>query len=346
MEKENLYQEDSACGNPYRSAYHDNLEMLLCHLKERADENRQALHDMIRSRPEKYRNLVRRLLGWPLTEANANAVAVKKEFVASDSLADIYRLQMEIQPGVRMYGILFLHHAGEPLPLVIAQHGGFGTPELCSGFFNSANYHNMSRRILRKGVHVFCPQLFLWHSQLFGDRPYDRRRFDDELKRLGSSITAIEVDGLQKYLNYFQTFPQILPDKIGMIGLSYGGFYSLLTAALDVRIRAVMTACFFNCAEAHVEFSDCAWSNSQNCFQDAEIAALLYPRKLWIEVADQDELFSPKSAAKEYERLQGIYKGAWPGLNFRIFRGVHEFPIDDDGIEFVVRSLWNNSYEK
>ena len=100
-----------------------------------------------------------------------------------------------------------------------------------------------------------------------------------------------------------------------------------------------MSACFFNTAQAHDEFSDCFWANSQNCFQDAELAALVYPRRLWIDAADGDELFPCNMAQAELERLKAIRADGWDGLRFRIFKGVHEFPIDDTGIEYVVQAL-------
>lgn len=338
-ETQNEYREESGAGNHYRTAYHQGLEALLARLQKQSDGLRKQLHKMLLERPEAFRRQIRQSLGWPLTEKREDVPTVKREYVASDKTTDIYRMQMEIQPGLWMYGILFLRRSEEALPLVISQHGGFGTPELCSSFFDSANYHDMTRRILRRGVHVFCPQLFMWHAELFGNRPYDRRAFDDRLKRVGSSITAIEIDGLQKYLDYFQTAPQIQPDRIGMIGLSYGGFYTMLLTALDTRIRAAMSACFFNTAQAHDEFSDCFWANSQNCFQDAELAALVYPRRLWIDAADGDELFPCNMAQAELERLKAIRADGWDGLRFRIFKGIHEFPIDDAGIEYVVQAL-------
>ncbi len=338
MGVQKLYQESRDAGNSYRNTYHQGLEALLLQLQEQARENCARYHNEINHQPERFRDRIRKSLGWPLTQQRQVQAEVKKQFVASDDLADIYRLQLQIQPGVWMYGILFLQHAEKPLPIVIAQHGGFGTPELCSSFIDSANYHDMTRRILRKGVHVFCPQLFLWHAQLFGDRLYDRRVMDDELKRVGSSITAIEIDGLQKYLDYLQTLPEIQPEKIGMIGLSYGGFYSMLLTALDTRIQACMSASFFKIARAHKEFSDCTWAGSESCFQDAEVAALVYPRKLWIEVGNQDERFHSKTAQEEFKRLRAI-RNEWDGLRFRVFSGVHEFPKEDMGIEFVVQAL-------
>lgn len=174
-ETQNEYREESGAGNHYRTAYHQGLEALLARLQKQSDGLRKQLHKMLLERPEAFRRQIRQSLGWPLTEKREDVPTVKREYVASDETTDIYRMQMEIQPGLWMYGILFLRRSEEALPLVISQHGGFGTPELCSSFFDSANYHDMTRRILRRGVHVFCPQLFMWHAELFGNRPYDRR---------------------------------------------------------------------------------------------------------------------------------------------------------------------------
>lgn len=338
MDTTTRYTEPGDAGNSYRSTYQQGLEALLQQLQDQAEEQRQKAHKMLGDEPERWRQKIRQLLGWPLTKPRQTGEKVMRHFVASDDLADIYRLQLEIQPGLWMYGILFLQHTEEPLPLVIAQHGGFGTPELCSSFMDSTNYNDMTRRILQKGVHVFCPQLFLWHWQLFGDREYDRRAMDDQFKRVGSSVAAIEIDGLQQYLDYLQTLPQVLSQRIGMIGLSYGGFYSMLLAALDLRIKACMSSSFFNSARAHKEFSDCAWNGSETVFQDAELAALVYPRKLWIAVGDQDELFPCGSAQEEYTHLQSIHD-SWDGVHFQVFSGIHEFPSDDEGITFVVQAL-------
>ena len=151
-ETQNEYREESGAGNHYRTAYHQGLEALLARLQKQSDGLRKQLHKMLLERPEAFRRQIRQSLGWPLTEKREDVPTVKREYVASDETTDIYRMQMEIQPGLWMYGILFLRRSEEALPLVISQHGGFGTPELCSSFFDSANYHDMTRRILRRGV--------------------------------------------------------------------------------------------------------------------------------------------------------------------------------------------------
>ena len=72
-------------------------------------------------------------------------------------------------------------------------------------------------------------------------------------------------------------------DRIGMIGLSYGGFYTLFAAALDVRIGAAVSSCFFNNRKMY-DFVDWVWFNAANQFMDAEVGALVCPRPLYVEV--------------------------------------------------------------
>ena len=132
-ETQNEYREESGAGNHYRTAYHQGLEALLARLQKQSDGLRKQLHKMLLERPEAFRRQIRQSLGWPLTEKREDVPTVKREYVASDETTDIYRMQMEIQPGLWMYGILFLRRSEEALPLVISQHGGFGTPESCAG---------------------------------------------------------------------------------------------------------------------------------------------------------------------------------------------------------------------
>ena len=74
-------------------------------------------------------------------------------------------------------------------------------------------------------------------------------------------------------------------------------------------------------------------------FEDAEVASLIFPRKLWIQVADNDELFHVSSAKKEFERLEKYYADMPAQLHLEVFHGVHEFSKSDAGIDFVVREL-------
>ena len=167
--------------------------------------------------------------------------------------------------------------------------------------------------------------------------PFDRKDLDGALKRVGSSITAIEVYGLMRILDYLQGRPRV--GALGMVGMSYGGFYTLMLAALDTRIRAALSCAFFNTRDA-VAWSDWAWWRAAERFDDAEIAALVYPRHLTLAIAVDDPLFSCRDGVASYERLEQMSAEvgtAW--VDFITFPGKHEFCPDDAPIEAIVARL-------
>ena len=236
-------------------------------------------------------------------------------------------MQIEVLPDLWFYGIYFEHSDGKKRPFVICQHGGMGTPEICSGFFDSSNYNNMTKRVLAYGVNAFAPQLLLWHSATYGI-DYDRKAIDVSLKQIGSSITSVEVYAIMKSINYFSSLHQTDTEKIGMVGLSYGGFYTLFTTACDTRIKMALSSSFYNNRYTH-NWSDWMWDKSAQKFLDNEIALLIYPRHLSIVVGNNDELFKAEAAKNEFEDLESVCDNlSW--IDFNVFEGIHEFPIQEN----------------
>ena len=339
----NLYTESEDAGNKYR---YEQLHQLLTFIesqKNNADIKREqyfkpdfsTVHTYNES-IEPYRQEFIGMLGWPLTNYSVNMPVphVESEFVGKDDLGDIYRLNITALPGLTSYGILFLPKGNGPFPLIISQHGGLGTPELCSGFFGSANYNDMTRRVLRKGFAVFAPQLLLWGEQ-FGPK-FDREHIDMELKQLGGSITALEIFKVMRSLDYLLSRTDIDKNKVGMMGLSYGGFYTLFTAAVDIRIKAALSSCFFNNRYVY-DSHDWIWFNSANTFLDAEVCALICPRSLYIEAGKTDDIFDIKYVYKEYRKVELIYLklGISNNLGYKEFDGGHELDKGEEGIEFL-----------
>lgn len=190
-------------------------------------------------------------LGWPLTEPTEYscehdcASSVSVTLVAEDELSSIFRLQMTVLGGLKNYAMLFLPRGTKPCPVAIIQHGGGGTPELCAHFFSDSNYNNMTRRLLKRGIALLSPQLLLWRKGRFG-KGYNRVYVDGQLKQLGGSVAALEIYGIQRWIDYLQTRADLDTGALGMTGLSYGGFYTLFATAADPRICAAYSSCFFN----------------------------------------------------------------------------------------------------
>lgn len=350
-----LYSEPLEASREYRLEYLASVKRLISRWRSEAAEKRDEYipPEKLAADRESYRRDYVRMLGRPLTDYGPGMPVpkVKEEFVARDDQADIYRLTIEVMEDFNFYGLLLLPLGiapGEKRPLVIAQHGGGGTPELCCDINGTNNYGHLARRHLERGAVVFAPQLLLWNAGAvaggggipsYGD-PHERQKRDLELKQLGGSITALEIFCHRRSIDYLVTRPEIDSEAIGMNGLSYGGFYSLVTPAAETRIKSAYSCAFFNDRFVY-SWSDFVWSNSGNTFLDSEIAGLIAPRKLWIEVGTQDGSFDYRSAEREGERLPRYFEAAGVPENvvLKVWDGGHRMTPTDEGLDFIYEAF-------
>lgn len=343
----NLHSEPPDFGNKFRKAMLKEVKTLVRMEQRKADRRRKQYF-----RPDlssiaayeqstaNYREELKAMLGWPLTDGwSTDVPSVSTQNVAEDALGRISRVFVETLPDVHTYGLFFRPNGKGPFPLVVSQHGGGGTPELCSGFFGSANYNDMTRRILRRGIAVFAPQLLLWNPERFGPQ-HEKDVIDRRLKQVGGSLAALDLYRIFRSLDYFAARRDIDARRIGMIGLSYGGFYTLFAAALDVRIKVAVSSCFFNNREIY-DFADWVWFNAANQFLDAEVGALVCPRPLYVEVGKEDDLFNVRYARPEAKKLAAVYRrlGIPDRFHYEEHTGGHELDKSDHNVDFLCQYL-------
>lgn len=335
------YREEISITEQYKQNYLKGIDKLILSRQKDLAEVRKDYIKEIMLTPEKYREDLKRMLGWPLVDHHdSKRPKVKVELLAKENGYIIYRMTFEIFDGLEISGLYFEMDEKEKKPLVLIQHGGLGTPELISAFYdgNTANYNAMLERVINYKVHSFAPQLLLWDKEKYGIS-FDRVNIDARLKRVGSSIAAVELYALTRILDYFESKDNI--SNFGMVGLSYGGFYTLFLSAIDKRIRSAISCSFFNSRD-QITWSDWTWFNSAGKFDDAEIACLVYPRKLCIEIGTKDNYFDVTYGIKSYERVLELCKDVgtdW--LSFITFEGTHEFCKDDDPIKLFVDEISN-----
>lgn len=72
-------------------------------------------------------------------------------------------------------------------------------------------------------------------------------------------------------------------------------------------------------------------------FHDAEVAGLCAPRKLFVQVGKNDEVFDYKSAVAEADRAKEYYikQQCEENFSFSIWDGGHTIPDDDSGFNFI-----------
>lgn len=263
--------------------------------------------------------------------------------IGEDNIGTYYRAVIPVLPAVHAEGIYIVPKGIKgKAPLVIAMHGGGGSPEVAL-FHGGANYHDMVRGGAKRGYVVFAPQ-HLFSVEGF---PQDiRNRIDERMRLVGTSLTAVEIAKITRSLDVILKRPEVDPNRVAMVGLSYGGYYSLVTPAVDLRIKVSVCSCYYGVQEARYERdelsipSDFKFKDRFTLFRDSELTALICPRALQIQAGSKDgadhreggKLLAPKSAAP-YERL-----GLPEQFQHLVFEGGHEFH-DESAWEFVKKHL-------
>lgn len=274
-----------------------------------------------------------RRLGYPAPGALSDPV-VSREQVGRDGIAIYHRLSVAVLPGVELYGLYLVPSDAEgPRPLVIAQHGGGGFPELAL-YHGGANYHDMVRGAVQRGYVVWAPALvFNTFGEEVGLPAGVRQLLDRRARRAGTTLAGIEATEITTALTAVLRQPEVEPDRVAMVGLSYGGFYTLYVTALEPRITVAVSSCFFNDRNSILAASEpFGWDDMQYLgggvsITDADIAALVCPRPLQVQVGVSDDLFPVDGARRAAPNAKAHYEALGMGDRFEFVEceGGHEF---------------------
>lgn len=265
------------------------------------------------------------------------------EQIGEDSIGTYYRAMIEILPGVHSEGLYIVpKSAAGKRPLVISMHGGGGSPEVAL-FNGGANYNDMVRGAVKRKYVVYAPQ-HLFRAD--GYPPDIRQQVDDRMRMVGTSITAVEIAKITYALDALLKRPEVDPDRVAMVGLSYGGYYALVTPAIDQRIKVSVSSCYFGVQEgryAQNELSvptDFRFMNRMTLFNDADLIALICPRAHQIQAGSRDNASHRDMGKNLAPRAAAFFEKLGLGDRFQhvIFEGGHEFD-DASAWAFVEKHL-------
>lgn len=321
------------------------LERELARHRTAADTARAASWPTAARLPAWQKSATKRLialLGWPLTDSTPSREKTVWRPLGHDALGEVRLVRFGVTGDYTAFALLFLPRpaAKAPFPLVIAQHGGLGLVETISGLNGrpTKNYNDLVTRLRRRDCAVLVPQLPMWRDH--AEPRCSLEDLDARLRLLGHTTPALQTLTLRRALDAALALPELRTAPVGFAGLSYGGCYGLYAAALDPRIRALLTSAFFNDRHAYPAPPAIA-PGAAHAFLDAELAALVCPRALWIETADRDELFTPAGAHAEAAKVKKLYRATGHAARFRftVFPGTHEFNRTDAGLDFLLHAL-------
>ena len=255
---------------------------------------------------------------------------------------DRQSIVFDAEPGMSVPAFLLVpHERVAPGPAVLAQHGhGPGKSEV-AGLDDDASreavaeHHGDYGHVLaERGYVVLAPDL-----RGFGERadwtPPDKYLCDLNLvhaQAAGTSPLAQNLWDLGRALDVLEQHPLVDPERIGMVGLSYGGTATLFLAAHDERIHAAVVSGYFNAwRDCHrVPWNLCGSQVLPGMLSEIEhvdLGALVAPRPLLIESGTDDLIFPADAAQREVTRLRAVYDALEvpERLEHDVFEGGHRW---------------------
>jgi dienelactone hydrolase len=276
--------------------------------------------------------------GYPPPKAKDGKI-LKFIKTGEDVHCTIYRVWIEVIEGVSAYGLYMVpKNLKGKAPLLIAQHGGGGNPEAICDLDTRINYHSFGPEAVKRGYIVWAPALTMNCGYcLDPDLPgASREILDRRLQFAGTSMIGVE---LQKIIESTKTLvrerPEIDADRVGMTGLSWGGFYTMYVSALWPFIKVAVPSA--NMRDYEVELRTAVADSSDlppdrllfSGFGNFQAIGLICPRPCMIQLGEADILFNLEEAKKESARASQYYEklGIANRYKFQVHPAGHEFDI-------------------
>jgi cephalosporin-C deacetylase-like acetyl esterase len=239
----------------------------------------------------------------------------------------IEKIIFESQPGFLVNALLYLPKKAKfPVPGILSPIGHYAD----QGFFIWSE-QGRCIGLARKGYAVLTYDPI---SQ--GERQWLGKGVHDTLRRK-IILSGMEVSGLMFWdsirgIDYLVSRPEVDPEKIGVTGVSGGGFNTLYTAVLDERVKAVAPCGYATTTEALIKRASagcCSYLPNLELFANLQnIYSLIAPRKLLILGGLMDILS---------DRLLQIYESA---------KSVYALYGAEDNIQYYVDPDAGHTYSK
>lgn len=223
-----------------------------------------------------------------------------------------------------------------PIVLCLHGHGAFGhdavagvddTPALREEIRKS-NY-DYGRQLVREGYLAVVPCFTPFGRRLDAKRRETRTDACAvefvRLMYLGRTLLGENLRDALWALDYATTRRDARPDRIGCVGLSYGGRMTMMVAALDPRVKVAVISGALNVFQERIQGAgySCGAQVIPGLLQfgdTPEIGSLIAPRPVVWEAGRKDALMVPGWLDKAAERIRRAYVAAGKPENFEVHR--------------------------
>jgi hypothetical protein len=208
-------------------------------------------------------------------------------------------------------------------------HGAYGKEPVAgnkssAGLRESITNHqyNYGEIMARAGYLTISPDLRVFGERGDGGNPYPGRdKCNVHFLRgamWGVYTLTLNIWDMKCCVDYLQTRAEVDPERIGMMGLSQGGTMTTFATAAEPRIKCADIIGYLNPWQGFA-INRANWCGSQmvpgiyKYFDVHDIAGLIAPRPLLIEMGVQDTCFFIEDQLKGFAALQKIYEAAGAG---------------------------------
>ncbi len=271
----------------------------------------------------------------------------KTTVIGTTELEDHRREEVELAaegcPPLPLY-LLVPRGAGKPRPGVLALHGHgeFGHHAVAGrddlpgvlAVIQRENY-DYGRQLVRRGYVVAVPCL-----TPFGVRLGKREIYEGEdpcavtfvrLMLLGKLLISENLRDALWALELLARDGRVDSKRLACVGLSYGGRMTMLTAAIEPRVRVAVVSGALNLMQERISASySCGAQVIPGLLQygdTPEIASLIAPRPCLWEIGTDDKLIPAERAEDALVRMRRAYK-AWDAEDRLLvdrFKGGHRW---------------------
>jgi hypothetical protein len=149
---------------------------------------------------------------------------------------------------------------------------------------------------------------------------------------MGINLLTLDVFDAMRCIDYLCSLNCVNKDKIGAMGLSFGGTMTTWISLLDERIKAADIICYSCCFKnfAIKEANFCGSQFVPGLFELCDVPdlqGLIAPKPLLAEIGLYDKCFNIEDALECSDKVKKIYKAAGASEKYEVdlFAGDHQF---------------------
>jgi dienelactone hydrolase len=264
---------------------------------------------------------------------------------------DDYRIESlsyETEPGDRVKALLLIPNtanAESPVPGIAVwhQHNGeyhIGKSEPAGLAGNPM--HHTAVALVNEGYVVLCPDALCFEERqdptgILKGGEYERFEFLRQIVR-GRSLAWKSILDMKRAIDLLCGRPEVLSDQLGCYGHSMGSTHAWLVSPLEPRLKCTIgNACLPTYEAIEQEHLLHCFPNFvpgwTNYGDTPEIAALIAPRALHLNLGEKDNGSPIKSAQRGLERIAETYKKAGAANKFSYF-------IETDKGHVLSEAMW------